>query len=102
VVSPAAGRVSILVRVWALLFVERRRLGYVTDALVVFERVPGPTLADVDLARLAPGDRGSLFRRTGKILRRIDAMGWAHFDAKASNWIAFNPDSPGDAGPSRC
>jgi len=84
---------------WPLLLVERRKLGYVTDALIVFERVPGPTLADFDLARLAPDDRELLFRRTGKILRRIDAMGWAHFDAKASNWIAFNPDSPGDAGP---
>ena len=32
-----------------------------------------------------------LFRRTGRILRRIDRLGMSHFDAKASNWMV-RPD----------
>jgi len=28
-----------------------------------------------------------LLRRTGRILRTIDQIGFAHFDAKAPNWI---------------
>ena len=31
-----------------------------------------------------------LFRRTGRLLRRIEQMGFSHFDAKASNWIVFD------------
>ena len=74
---------------WPVLLMEKRRCGYVTDAVVVFERVPGPTLANVDLDALPPDQRDMLFRRTGRILRRIDNLGWAHFDAKASNWIVL-------------
>ncbi|MDB5291657.1 MAG: hypothetical protein JWL69_2898 [Phycisphaerales bacterium] len=76
---------------WPLLFVERRTLGYATDNLIIFERVPGPTLARVDLDSLPAVQRDMLFRRTGRILREIERQGFAHFDAKASNWIV-RPD----------
>lgn len=76
---------------WPLLVVEKRALGYVTDGLIVFERVPGPTLRRADLDVLSPTWRDMLFRRAGRILRLIDQTGLSHFDAKASNWIVL-PD----------
>lgn len=72
---------------WPLLVMEKRTLGYVTDSLIVFERVPGPTLRRVELDAIDPVPRDVLFRRTGRILRAIDETGLSHFDAKASNWI---------------
>ena len=76
---------------WPLLYVQKRQLGYVVDAIGIFERVPGQTLARADLDAMPPDQRDMLFRRTGRILRKIDRLGFAHFDAKASNWIVF-PD----------
>jgi tRNA A-37 threonylcarbamoyl transferase component Bud32 len=72
---------------WPVAFMEKRRLGYVTDAVIVSERVPGPTLWGTDLDAMPPADRETMFRRTGRILRRIERFGFSHFDAKASNWI---------------
>jgi tRNA A-37 threonylcarbamoyl transferase component Bud32 len=76
---------------WPLLVMERRVMGYVVDQAIVFERVPGRTLATTNLDLLAPGDRETLFNRCGRILRRIEDMGFCHFDSKASNWIV-TPD----------
>jgi len=76
---------------WPLLMMERRRLGYVVDTVIVLERVPGPTLAAADLDAMAPRRRDGLFRRAGRVLRRIETLGFSHFDAKASNWIV-RPD----------
>jgi tRNA A-37 threonylcarbamoyl transferase component Bud32 len=76
---------------WPLLMMERRKLGYVVDTFVVFERVLGPTLAKADLDAIPAGRRDMLFRRVGRILRRIESLGFSHFDAKASNWIVM-PD----------
>jgi tRNA A-37 threonylcarbamoyl transferase component Bud32 len=75
---------------WPLLIMERRTLGYVTDAIYVCERVPGETLAHVNLDAIGPEPREMLFRRTGHILREIERHGFSHFDAKASNWIVFD------------
>ena len=82
---------------WPLLMMERRRLGYVVDTVIVFERVPGPTLATVDLDALPAERRDMLFRRTGRILRRIETLGFSHFDAKASNWIVRADDRRGES-----
>ena len=76
---------------WPLLMMERRRLGYVVDTVIVFERVPGATLAAVDLDAIPERRRDMLFRRAGRVLRRIESLGFSHFDAKASNWIV-RPD----------
>ncbi len=76
---------------WPLLLMERRTLGYVTDAVIVFERVPGKTLDQLDLDALAPADRETLFRRAGRALRRLEQTGLAHYDAKSTNWIVV-PD----------
>jgi tRNA A-37 threonylcarbamoyl transferase component Bud32 len=72
---------------WPLMMLEKRTLGYVTDSLIIFERVAGPLLATVDLDAIPANERAMLFRRTGRILRQIDTLGLSHFDAKASNWI---------------
>ena len=72
---------------WPLLVMERRRFGYLVDQFSVFERVAGPTLARADLDSFDAPAREMLFRRAGRILRKIDETGMSHFDAKASNWI---------------
>ena len=72
---------------WPLLLMERRRFGYVVDTFIVFERVPGPTLSAADLDAIEPAGRDMLFRRVGRVLRRIEELGFSHFDAKSSNWI---------------
>jgi tRNA A-37 threonylcarbamoyl transferase component Bud32 len=80
---------------WPLLVMQKRKLGYITDSVIVFERVPGEMLAHVDLDRLKPAEREMLLRRTGRILRQIDDLGLSHFDAKASNWIVLEDDKLG-------
>jgi tRNA A-37 threonylcarbamoyl transferase component Bud32 len=75
-----------------LLLMERRRLGYVVDAVIVFEKIEGQVLSQADLDVLSPAARDRLFRRIGHILRRIESFGWSHFDAKASNWIVHTVD----------
>ena len=77
---------------WPLLLMEKRELGYVVDAVIVFERVPGPTLAKADLDSIPSGRRDMFFRRAGRVLRRIESLGFSHFDAKASNWLV-KPDA---------
>jgi tRNA A-37 threonylcarbamoyl transferase component Bud32 len=80
---------------WPLLLLEKRSLGYVTDNIIVFERINGPTLASVNLDELPRAQREMLFRRTGRILRQIDQLGFAHFDAKPSNWVVVADDKLG-------
>lgn len=85
---------------WPMLLMEKRTLGYVTDALIVFERVPGKTLFHADLDAMAPRDRDTIFRRTGRTLRTIERHGFAHLDAKSTNFIVLdNGDNDDKAGP---
>jgi tRNA A-37 threonylcarbamoyl transferase component Bud32 len=80
---------------WPILLMERRVAGYVVDAVLISEHVPGETLAHCDLNSIAEEQRDQLFRRTGHLLRAIEKFGFSHFDAKASNWIVFNDDKAG-------
>jgi tRNA A-37 threonylcarbamoyl transferase component Bud32 len=80
---------------WPLLIMERRVLGYVVDQAIVFERVSGKTLATTNLDLLEPAARESLFRRCGRILRKIESVGFSHFDSKSSNWIVMPDDLRG-------
>lgn len=80
---------------WPMLLMEQRTLGYVTDAVVVFEKIHGPTLADVDLKEMGPSDRETLFYRVGGLLRRLEAAGLYHWDAKSSNWMVQTDDLTG-------
>jgi tRNA A-37 threonylcarbamoyl transferase component Bud32 len=72
---------------WPLLVLEKRKFGYIVENLIIFECVPGKTLATTDLDKFAPEPREMLFRRIGRILRRVEQLGFSHFDAKSSNWI---------------
>jgi tRNA A-37 threonylcarbamoyl transferase component Bud32 len=76
---------------WPLLVLQKRQFGYVTDSVIVFERIEGQTLDSFNLDSLSPRNRELLFRRTGGMLRKIDQLGMAHFDAKSTNWIV-QPD----------
>ena len=82
---------------WPVAFFERKQLGYVVDTFIVFEKVPGPTLWKVDLDALTTRSRDMLFRRVGRILRLLERYGFAHFDAKASNWIVRPDEVTGPA-----
>ena len=72
-----------------LLLLERRRGGLLVDQLIIFERVPGPTLAEVDLDALPQSDRDRLLGNCGRVLRRLERAGFRHTDAKDTNWIAW-------------
>ena len=80
---------------WPLLVTEKRALGYVTDGVLVFERVPGVTLDQLDLDALDPDARELLFRRAGRTLRTLEDTNLAHYDAKSTNWIVVNDDRLG-------
>jgi tRNA A-37 threonylcarbamoyl transferase component Bud32 len=75
---------------WPMLLMQRRTLGYATDAIIVFERVPGVTLWEKDLDAMPPDHRDALLRRCGRLLRRLEQSGLAHGDAKATNWIVHD------------
>ena len=80
---------------WPLLYMEKFRSGYATDGLIIFERIEGPMLVWLKLDQLDSHDRDMVLRRAGRILRRIDRLGFAHFDAKARHWIVRMDDSLG-------
>jgi hypothetical protein len=75
---------------WPMLFMERHRAGYPCESILIFQEVPGSTLATADLNALSARDRELLFRRAGRTLRQIDEHGFVHTDAKSTNWIVFN------------
>ena len=72
---------------WPMLVMERRVLGYAVDSVIIFERVGGRQLADVDLDGMAPAARRDLFRRLGRTLRELESKGLNQYDSKATNWI---------------
>lgn len=78
-----------------LLVIQHRRGPVLVDQMLVVERVPGPTLATVDLNAMHARDRGRLLHASGRVLRAIAGHGYAHRDAKAVNWIAWT--DPSDA-----
>jgi hypothetical protein len=80
---------------WPMLLMEKRVMGYVTDAIVIFERVEGETLAELDLDALQPGERDTLFRRAGRTLRQLEQRGLQHMDAKSTNWMVWRDSMRG-------
>ena len=61
----------------------------------MFERLPGKTLFHADLDAMNPADRDLVFRRAGRILRKIDSLGFAHLDAKSTNFIVLEDEKGG-------
>jgi hypothetical protein len=82
---------------WPMLLMERRTMGYVTDALIVFERLPGKTLHHADLDAMDAPARDTIFRRAGRTLRKIESHGFAHLDAKSTNFIVLHDEKAGPA-----
>jgi len=75
---------------WPLLMMERRVLGYTVDNIIVFERVRGTQLSDLDLDALAPVARQNLMRRLGRTLRLLESRGLKQYDSKFTNWIIMD------------
>lgn len=80
---------------WPIAVMERRRWGYAVDQLIVFEKIDGPVLAEMDLNELSPAQRENLFRRSGHLLRKMERDGLFHWDAKAYNFIVRADDRLG-------
>ena len=76
---------------WPLLLMQRRVLGYAADAMIVFERVEGTMLSDIQLEEMDAGSRSTLFRRLGRTLRSLEQQGLMQYDPKMSNWM-IRPD----------
>lgn len=72
-----------------LVVLERRRALRVVEQLMIVERVPGPTLDSIELNTLSPTERERLLYASGRTLRHIERVGFTHYDAKATNWIAW-------------
>lgn len=72
-----------------ILLARRTRLGFVRDALTIFERVPGTVLATFNLDSFALPQRRALLHRCGATLRRINDAGFENYDAKSYNWIVY-------------
>jgi hypothetical protein len=73
-----------------LLLMQRRIFGGIADAILVFERIPGPRLDKIDLNSLAPVQRERLFYRAGRILRQLEESGLINYDSKSTNWIVYD------------
>lgn len=73
-----------------ILLATRTSLGFVRDACLVCERVPGVVLAEYDLSALGRGRRRrDLLHRCGAALRRMNVAGFENYDAKSYNWIVY-------------
>jgi hypothetical protein len=72
---------------WPMLMMEKRTLGYVTDAMVIFERIEGQTLSSPKIRAHAPDSYHTLLFRVGRLLRRLEDAGLFLYDSKAENWI---------------
>ena len=72
---------------WPLLVMEKLAFGYVTDAIIVLEKIGGQTLSKINLDVLPQAQRDKLFYRLGRTLRSLESLGFTHFDAKSTNWI---------------
>ena len=63
--------------------------------MTIFERVPGESLDQVDLASISANNRDMLFRRAGRYLRIIEKTGYVHYDSKSTNWIVYQDAAHG-------
>ncbi|HZZ42530.1 MAG TPA: lipopolysaccharide kinase InaA family protein [Tepidisphaeraceae bacterium] len=79
---------------WPLMVLRRTALGYPLESAIVFERVDGIPLAHVPLNDLLIPVRDTLFRRVGRLLRRLDDTGYYHRDAKSDNVMIDRANRP--------
>jgi tRNA A-37 threonylcarbamoyl transferase component Bud32 len=79
---------------WPIMVMRRTVAGYPVESAIVFERVEGVPLAHVKLGEMSGGERDTLFRRVGRLLRRIDESGYYHRDAKSDNVMVERGNVP--------
>ena len=85
---------------WPLLVMQKAKLGYITDSVIVFERVTGSTLSQRGPERHESGSIGRCCcAARARFCGRSISLGLRHFDAKASNWIVREDEK---LGPGRC
>jgi tRNA A-37 threonylcarbamoyl transferase component Bud32 len=72
---------------WPMLIMEKRKLGYVTDSLIVLERIEGKTLSWPGWKQMGAAPYHDLLRRAGRLLRLLEGAGLYLYDAKADNWM---------------
>jgi len=72
---------------WPLLMLEKRVCGYVTDGIVVFERIPGRALSETRYWKEDPDRYRTLLLRCGRMLRRMEESGLYFYDSKTTNWV---------------
>jgi hypothetical protein len=80
---------------WPLLMMERRLWGYVVEALAVFERIPGRTLAQIHPREDEPARYRGVLVGCGRLLRKIEQSGLYMYDAKAENWMIREDEKAG-------
>jgi hypothetical protein len=74
---------------WPIMLMEQRRCGYTVDGIIVFEKVKGASLPQLDLNSVPSPARHDLFHRMGALLRKLEAVGLYHWDAKSSNFMVI-------------
>lgn len=79
---------------WPLALLERKMAGVVADQFIICEKVRGWQL-DALPSQIQGAERDLLFRRVGKLLRRIELTQLVHFDTKASNFMAMEDEKQG-------
>jgi tRNA A-37 threonylcarbamoyl transferase component Bud32 len=79
---------------WPVMVMRRTVAGYPVESAIVFERVEGVPLARVNLGEMRDEERDALFRRVGRLLRRIDETGYYHRDAKSDNVMVERGNVP--------
>jgi len=72
---------------WPLMLMEKRRFGYATDSLIVFERIPGQPLSWPFWSQSGPDQYHNLLHRVGRLLRKLESTRLFLYDAKAENWM---------------
>ncbi len=79
---------------WPLLLMEKRVMGRLTDAIMVFERVDGHP-PDWPGWSHDIGRYHRVLTRCGRMLRRMEQTGLFLPDAKASDWVVRNDEKLG-------
>jgi tRNA A-37 threonylcarbamoyl transferase component Bud32 len=79
---------------WPLALLEQRSgLGLTSRALIIMEKVPGPTLAEAS-PTADPAAYQRILMACGRLLRRLEQSGLYLYDAKAQNWIIRDAATP--------
>lgn len=80
---------------WPIAVVRRKVMWITVESLLVVERPTGRWLSRMDLDELTAEERGRLFGRLGRTLRRLDQSGLYHKSASADRWWVLEGSAGG-------